>query len=166
MDDTDRSSCGCFFLVLLLALVCVCAYPLYDGYINRSLPKDERSLITATVSIDRVADSWHLTSTITNKSEWIVGTATVTLSVTLKDGRQMSFTGNLESFGKTSLDISNKEGRRSCQLILGPNAAGYFSRAEVDKWTWWLEIDGRRRPIRLVKGPIDWIRSLFDRVDQ
>lgn len=164
MSQSDNGGCGCLAMIGVLFLL-LCAYPVFDGYVNRGLPAKEKAAIQVEAAVNQLESKWYLSVSVKNPTEWIIGHATVALTVTLRDGTRRDFIGKIESGGSTNLDISSKEsGVRYCAFPLPEDAATLFARNEVEKWDWRITgLDGRRNPIRLVKRPVDWLRGLFER---
>lgn len=184
--------CGCIVGLMLLALVvgvpASILYFLYDGYAVRSLSEQDTAKIESGAIIMNISDSFsrqalalrHLgpdhgeyvlvLTGIKNKSEYVIRNASVWVNLTDKAGVPMErlYSAPCQRDQQSDFRLPpNSNVIEWCAAKLTPQIATAISAERYGGYTWgFRDIDGHRLPIRLVKAPIDWVLSLFERVDE
>lgn len=173
MSDTeDAAGCGCLVVLGLLACgVLYSVYALYDGYYSRELPADQTALIdnASGVIINGIKGAQYVEVMLSNKSEWIITSATVSFLFEPHDGTGMVRCAPI-ALNPPMLWENGKFVR--VKLIVLPNEIAVCSiaphsnklpttAAELDIR---LKVYGHRRPIRLVKIPAEYLINLWPKV--
>ena len=167
MSNSDNG-CGCLILGGLGLILLACSYPLYDGYINREISSGEYAKVTIVeTTFSRHGDNTFATLEIRNESEWVLRSAIVRMTIIPKSGQPKSYTVSAPiqldaGFDIAPISVINALGIWSFKLP--EEAATILAQGDKREVSFKLNtIQGCRRPIKLVKGPIDYIKKLFER---
>lgn len=164
--------------LLLIALLCVVAFPFYDGYWNRSIPEDE---LVAAVSFELKEETGANRNEFAffarNEGAWIFESAELSVfvkkskdfKVPNRDGLSVkTFTYDiypLKSMNDHELTQLNESAALALDLSIPENALNSIEH-DKDFVAWGISFTsarGRRRPLNLVKQPIDFVHHLFSR---
>ena len=164
MSNTNSGGCGC--LALLGIIVIATIYPIYDGYISREVDKDQRAKITfgEPVFIYKGLDRPYLFVGISNDSDWILSKVTATLTYTSEDGATHELIGMTDKINDAEKFEIIPGATIQTPIFFGPEAGKSLIQVNVTRWSWRVtQVQAHRRPIKLVKRPVDFLMGLFER---
>ena len=165
MSDSDQGW-GC--AVIIIGIICLAAYPFYDGYASRKLPPQEAAKVSTEASLNRFGEHPDAWVTISNNSEWVVDAKSVTVSL-IADGKvPVSSEGHLEQDNTQSPDVMPGD-KATYHYHLIPVAERLIA-SEGQIRVMAKADSGHRRPIKLAKSLVDsamgawrWLVGLFER---
>ena len=174
-EDDTFSLLVLLVVLVLLVLVPFLGWQVYDGYTIRYIPSEERAKIEAHAKIVPNTEARHaLVVSIDNKSEFVIRKLTVSISFYAKGlVREPNSTQSTsretwtESGGCLRASSQNfslppkRSGTNWCTVPLSAKASTILLSEGYEEYTWsFLDVSGHHLPMRIVKAPIDWLLSL------
>ena len=169
-EAEDIGAYGCLAVLgLMVCGVLYSVYALYDGYYSRELPADQTALIdnASGFIINGIKGAQSVKVTLSNKSEWIITSATVSFRFEPHGGTGMVRSAPIGLYPPMLWENGKLVPE---ELIVLPNEIAVFSvgpystkftAAEMDMR---LKVYGHRRIIRLVKIPAQYLMNLWPKV--
>lgn len=166
-EADDIGAYGCLAVLgLMVCGVLYSVYALYDGYYSRELPADQTALIenASGFIINGIEGAQSVKVTLSNNSEWIITSATVSFLCEPHGG-----TGMVRGVPIALNPWENGKFVRVKWFVL-PNetvvcsVGPYSTKFTAAEMNIRLKVYGHRRPIRLVKIPAQYLMNLWPKV--
>ena len=105
---------------------------------------------------------------IDNQSEYVLRSLDIYVQIRPSAGEGLYESGLCLREGSSDFRILPEESEEKwCALHLSSEASALITDAEHGDFDWRIdEVKGHRLPFRIVKGPLDWLSSLFERVPE
>jgi hypothetical protein len=154
MSNSENGCVGCLGVVAVL--VGLAGYACYDGYIDRDLSAEDQAKVLSGAQFALVSGEGALLVTVDNQSEWVVDRVVASIDVKKNDG-------TVRRLGPQGVDLTVLPGAvESGTYPLKESPSAMLS--EAQEWRFIVNsIQGHRRPIRLVKIPIDFFKDSFEK---
>jgi len=179
MDEDAVWGCGC--LTLLLAIFGGIGWLFYDGYYDRRLPDGEVAKVLLTARIESPeryqlqpnirwpAGSRHaLVITVENNSRYVVTEVYAHERFYSADPAPIERWAPCEPMDpKSPKVLPGAVSIDWCAVPMSSSTADIIDSSDFKRWEWYApSIKGHRLPRRIVKAPVDWVRSLLERVPE
>ncbi len=167
MNDEDLGCLGLGCLGVLAIIVCVIAYPFYDGYYSRNLPESELKEIDAQGYFSDQGDTKILRIRIDYRGDWIItefseGFIEVELAKNHTQyvrGERVIHQAPLPITNGSLAMVEFEVAEKDYNQFTAESNSNYLIRLKCKIH----RVKGHRRPIKLVQAPIDFIKGLFER---